>query len=193
VGRENIIGEAVHPPVSIHVAVVAVPLAAHRAPYTPPVRQLRIGSTVQSLLCRGQIGTDVEGVQALHVVDERRHVAQVRVTQATRGGQGFGVRRAHVPVVLGPVIGQVAAQFARQRWPVIRARDLVVSVLTAAAAAVKVVSTVICAHGRSEKMPAAAGHLTRQARVRAMLVARVPPQFRLASGAICVARFTHFA
>jgi len=96
-----------------------------------------------------------------------------------------------VSVVLGPVIGQVAAQFARQRWPVIRTHDAVVDALTTAA--ITVVRTMICAHGRSEKSPAATGNLTRQARVRTMLVARVPPQFRLAGGAICVARFAHFA
>jgi len=101
------------------------------------------------------------------------------------------VRRPHVPVVLGPVIGQVAAQFARQRWPVIRARDVVVGALTAAA--VTVVRTMICAHGCSEKSTAAAGNLTRQARVGAMLIACVPPQFRLAGGAMCEARFAHFA
>jgi len=141
-----------HLPVIVHVAVVAVPLAAHGAPYTPPKWPLWIGFTVRRL-CR-DLGTDLESVPAPNVVDERRHVALVRVTHAAHGSPGFGMRRVHVPVVLGRVIGQVAAQFTRQRRPIIWAGDVATSITT-------VMRTVICAHGRSEKSPTAAGHVTR--------------------------------
>jgi len=90
------------------------------------------------------------------------------------------MRRVHVLVVCRPVNGQPAAQFARQRRPAAGACDVVVR-------------AVVGAHSRSEKPPAAAGHVTRQVRVGAVLVSGVPPQFRLAAGAMCVARFAHFA
>jgi len=180
--------------VSEHVAVVAVPLAAHGAPYTPSADPLRVGSIAD----RGRLcSVELEDVPAPHVIDERPHVTLVRVTHTAHGGPGLGMRHAYVLVVRRPVNGQSATQFARQRRQATRACDVVVLVVVVVVgsliAAVAVMRAVVGAHGRSEKPSATAGHVTRQVRVGTVLVSGVPPQFRLAAGAMGVARFAHFA
>jgi len=92
-----VVGQAVHPPVSAHRAVVAVPLAAHGAPYSPSAAEpLRLEFADLRRRRRRLRGRHLDDVPALHVVDERPHVALVRVTHSAHGGPGLGVRRVHV-------------------------------------------------------------------------------------------------